>query len=90
MLPPYNKSMCSFYTERDTEKIKAGGRQEGERRHSGAVYRPGIQGGWVPGAPGASQRFFLFLFFFESMNCHLKIKAGWKMNFFLTVNFSQN
>lgn len=90
LLPPYNKSMCSFYTERDTEKIKAGGRQEGERRHSGAVYRPGIQGGRVPGAPGASQRFFLFLFFFWVNELPLEDQGRLENEFFLTVNFSQN
>lgn len=32
MLPPDNKSMCSFYTERDTEKRKEGGRETRRRK----------------------------------------------------------
>ena len=64
LLPPYNKTMCSFYTERHTERRKEGGREtEGERRHSSAVGGPLVCTGggvWEPLEP-ARDSFFLFL-----------------------------
>lgn len=83
LLPPYNKSMCSFYTERDTEKIKAGGRQEGERRHSGAVYRP-----WYPRGVGSRSPWsqpeilFIFIFFLSQWTATWRSRQAGKWIFF--------